>query len=220
MEEVDVLMDPKERYEKERYDSKQHRLATIIDAAERVFTKKGIEKTTMQDIASEANIGIATLFRYFAKKEKLVVAVASKLLEPIYERFQAIAALPMNCLEKHEVLFDFFIEDHNNSSAKFMVDFESYASHSAEPLEDILQFNALNRSVSREYAKIVQQGIADGSVRSDLPVRETLTTLVNTFGLFSKKLSSQKNILLLESDLESDHQLAILKKVFIDYLKA
>jgi AcrR family transcriptional regulator len=213
-------MDPKERYEKERLEGKQQRQFTVLEAAERVFNQKGIEKTTMQDIATDANIGIATLFRYFPKKEKLIVAVATKLLEPMLQRFQYVAELPLSCLEQLEILFDFFIQDHSHSSIKFMEDFESYASHSSEPLEDIHNINAMNRMISSEYSKIIQNGIEDGSIRSDLPVKETLTTLINTFGLFSKKLSLQKNILLLESDLETDHQLAILKKIFMNYLKA
>ncbi|OAS16767.1 TetR/AcrR family transcriptional regulator [Paenibacillus oryzisoli] len=213
-------MDPKARYEKERFDGKQQRLYLILDAAERVFTLKGIEKTTMQDIASDANIGIATLFRYFPKKEKLIFAVATKLLEPMLHRFQYVADQPLSCLEKLECLFDSFIEDQNDPSIKFMVDFESYASHSLEPLEGILDFNALNRKISREYGRIIQNGLEDGSIRSDLPVKETLTTIINTFGLFSKKLSLQKNILLLESDLDNEEQLTILKHILIDYLKA
>ncbi|GGD72220.1 TetR/AcrR family transcriptional regulator [Paenibacillus nasutitermitis] len=212
-------MDPKTRYEKERSDGKQQRLLVILDAAELIFTDKGIEKTTMQDIAGEANIGIATLFRYFPKKEKLIVAVAAKLLEPMLHHFQYVADLPLTCLEKLEQLFDFFIDDHLNSSIKFMVDFESYASHSKEPLEDIAHFNSLNRKISQQYSKIIRNGMEDGSIRSDIPVMETLTTVINTFGLFSKKLSLQKNILLLESDLDAGLQLSILKKTLLDYLR-
>src|SRR4030095_14197271 len=109
-------MDPKERYEKERSDGKQQRLSLILEAAERVFNQKGIENTTMQHIATDANIGIATLFRYFPKKEKLIVASATKLLEPMLHRFQSVADLPLTCLEKLEQLFDFFIADHHHSS--------------------------------------------------------------------------------------------------------
>ncbi|WP_159882035.1 TetR/AcrR family transcriptional regulator [Paenibacillus puerhi] len=212
-------MDPKSRYEQERLKGKQSRLITIVEAAERVFTLKGIEKTTMQDIANDANIGIATLFRYFPKKERLIVAVANKLLEPILHQFQSIAGLPLTCLEKLERLFDFFIEDHNNPSITFMVDFESYASHSLEPLEGIQDFEALNRKIAREYLTIIQNGLEDGSIRSDISVQDTLTTVLNTFGLFSRKLSLRKNILLLESDLTSDFQLQLLKKILIDYLR-
>lgn len=212
-------MDPKTRYEKERLDGKQQRLSLILEAAERVFNQKGIENTTMQDIATDANIGIATLFRYFPKKEKLIVAVATRLLEPMLERFEYVAGLPVPCLDKLEALFDFFIEDHYKLSTTFMVDFESYAAHFPEPLEDIHHFNALTRRISQVYSRIIQNGIEDGSVRSDLEVRDTLTTLINTFGIFSKKLSLQKNIPMLEADLTTELQLDILKRVFLDYLK-
>ncbi|MFB9329199.1 TetR/AcrR family transcriptional regulator [Paenibacillus aurantiacus] len=212
-------MDPKARYDKERTDGKLNRLSVILAAAERVFTSKGIEKTTMQDIATEANIGIATLFRYFPKKEKLIVAVATRLYEPILERFQTIAAEPMTSLAQLAALFDYFIEDHHNPSITFMVDFESYAAHSPEPIDGIQQFNSLNRLISQEYETIVRRGMEDGSIRTDIAVKETLTTVINAFGLFSKKLSLQNNILLLESDYPSDVQLRVLKHILLDYLK-
>jgi AcrR family transcriptional regulator len=213
-------MNPKTRYEKERSDGKQQRLLDILEAAEQVFSQKGIEKSTMQDVASEANIGIATLFRYFPRKEKLIVAVATRMLEPMLDYFKYVADLPNPCLEKIEKLFDFFIQDQNHLSIIFMVNFESYASHSSEPVEDVLNFNALNRKIWHEYSRIIQNGVEDGSIRAGLPVKETLITLMNSFALFSRKLTMKKNILLLESDLDSDDQLELLKQIFLDHLKA
>ncbi|MEK3985527.1 helix-turn-helix domain-containing protein [Paenibacillus sp. FSL K6-3166] len=213
-------MNPKTRYEKERSDGKQQRLFAILEAAEQVFSQKGIEKSTMQDVASEANIGIATLFRYFPRKEKLIVAVATRMLEPMLDYFKYVADLPLTCLEKIEKLFDFFILDQNHLSIIFMVNFESYASHSSEPVEDVLNFNALNRKIWHEYSRIIQNGVEDGSIRAGLPVKETLITLMNSFALFSRKLTMKKNILLLESDLDSDDQLELLKRIFLDHLKA
>jgi AcrR family transcriptional regulator len=213
-------MNPKTRYEKERSDGKQQRLFAILEAAEQVFSQKGIEKSTMQDVASEANIGIATLFRYFPRKEKLIVAVATRMLEPMLDYFKYVADLPNTCLEKIEKLFDFFIQDQNHLSIIFMVNFESYASHSSEPVEDVLNFNALNRKIWHEYSRIIQNGVEDGSIRAGLPVKETLITLMNSFALFSRKLTMKKNILLLESDLDSDDQLELLKRIFLDHLKA
>lgn len=213
-------MDPKARYAKERTISRQNRTAVILETAERVFTFKGIDKTTMQDIAMEANIGIATLFRYFPKKEKLIVAVATKLLEPTLQRFAEIANLSISSLDKLSELFDYFIEDHQNPGTKLMSDFESYASHTSEPLEDMDKFKELNQKIADEFSKIIQAGIQDGSIRSDLSTQETLLTVINAFGLFSKKLSLKASFLVLESDLESTRQLVILKNIMIDYLKA
>lgn len=213
-------MDAKGRYEKERLDGKQQRQLAIIDAAEREFIHRGIEKTSMQHIADAANIGIATLFRYFPKKEKLIVAVATKLLQPIHDAFMETAELPLNCLDKLERLFDFLIQEHDRASAKYMIDFDSYAAHSLEPVEDMESFVALHRQISQHFAAIVQSGIEDGSIRSDLPVKETLTTIMNAFGQFSRQLSLQNNILLFESDLESRPQLLILKEMFLNYVKS
>ena len=215
-------MDPKSRYQQERNDGKEQRAIAIVDAATTVFVQKGIEKTTMQDVAKEANIGIATLFRYFPKKEKLVVAVAAKRTELTFEAFRKVTEEPGTALEKIERLMDYFIADvkrPDNPNIKFMEDFESYAAHSLEPLADIESFNELYRATSREYSKIIQEGQRDGSIRSDVPVAETLTTIINVFGIFSRKLSLQNNILTFVSDLEAERQLEILQRMILDYLR-
>ncbi|MFF2889422.1 TetR/AcrR family transcriptional regulator [Paenibacillus sp. NPDC057967] len=216
-------MEPKKRYKQELSDLKQHRESVILETAERVFNDNGIEKTTMHHIAKEASIGIATLFRYFPKKEKLIVAVATKMIEEVFLEFQTISQMEKTCLEKMDLLFDYFIAplpNHRDSSIKFLEDFENYAAHSDEPLEDIDEFNRLYRRVSLMFSRIIQDGQEDGSLRGDISVRETLTTVINAFAMFSRKLSLQRNILRLESDLEPEKQLAVLKHILMDYLKA
>jgi len=214
-------MDPKDRYEQERNENRNQREQLILSSAERVFAEKGIEKTTMQNIAKEANLGIATLFRYFPKKEKLVVAVAVRMIEPVLEEFKSVSRLPLTCIDKIDRLLDQFIAPirfNNELHIKFLEDFESYAAHSPEPLEDIEDFNNQYRKVSRVFSSIIQEGIDDGSLRPDLPVHDTLTTVVNATAIFARKLSLQ-SILRLESDLEAERQLDILKKIIMSYLR-
>ncbi|RJX37221.1 TetR/AcrR family transcriptional regulator [Paenibacillus pinisoli] len=216
-------MEPKTRYKQELSELKQHREQVILETAERVFSDNGIEKTTMHHIAKEASIGIATLFRYFPKKEKLIVAVATNMIEEVFLEFQKISQTDSTCLEKMELLFDFFIAplpNHYDRNIKFLEDFENYAAHSDEPLEDMDEFNRLYRRVSLMFSRIIQDGQEDGSLRSDISVRETLTTVINAFAIFSRKLSLQRNILRLELDLEPEKQLTVLKHILLDYLKA
>ena len=47
----------------------------IIEAAEKLFLEKGFEKTTMEDIASEADYTKPTLYKYFTCKEEILLAV-------------------------------------------------------------------------------------------------------------------------------------------------
>ena len=52
-----------------RAQQKQQRYQSIIATAKELFLERGVENIQMQDIATAAEIGIATLFRYFPKKE-------------------------------------------------------------------------------------------------------------------------------------------------------
>lgn len=203
-------------------ETRNTRTQLIIEAAEHVFTHKGIEKATMQDVATEAKMGVATVFRFFPRKEKLVVAVATKKLEGVLETFRSIADLPIPCIEKLEQLFDNFIsllEQKSSSNVKLLENFESYAAQFTEPLEDIELFNAVYRNISKVFSTIVEQGIQDGSIQADLPISATLSTIMNTFGIFARKLSLQKNILVVEPDLPPEDQLVILKQILLNYLR-
>ena len=50
--------------------------ASILQAAERLFQRWGINKTTMEDIAREAGKGKSTLYYYFKSKDEVLEAVA------------------------------------------------------------------------------------------------------------------------------------------------
>ncbi|MBE1445539.1 TetR/AcrR family transcriptional regulator [Paenibacillus sp. OAS669] len=215
-------MDPKSRWEQERLQGKQQRLSSIIASAERVFLRKGFEKATMQDVAKEDNVGIATLFRYFPKKDKLIVAVATRLMESQAPVFEDIAARQESCLSKLERVFDHFVSfsrETHGERTRLLEAFQSYAAQSPEPLEDIDKFNAEYHQISAIYHRIMEEGMHDGSIRSDISIPDTLSTMANAFGIFAQKLSLQKNIAMLESDMEPETQLLVMKQIFLDYLR-
>jgi AcrR family transcriptional regulator len=49
----------------------------ILEAAQRVFQRWGLRKSTMEDIAREAGKGKSTLYYYYRSKEEIFYAVAS-----------------------------------------------------------------------------------------------------------------------------------------------
>lgn len=59
-----------ERRERE----KAERRAAILDVAERIFLDKGLDGTTMDDIASAAELSKGALYLYFRTKDELYVA--------------------------------------------------------------------------------------------------------------------------------------------------
>ncbi len=69
--------------------------ASLIAAAQRLFAAKGIEVTTISEIAEEADIAVGSFYNYFETKDKLLTAVlASALadqLEVLRERQAAVS---------------------------------------------------------------------------------------------------------------------------------
>ncbi|MEP4484265.1 MAG: TetR/AcrR family transcriptional regulator [Halioglobus sp.] len=53
----------------------QDKLKRIVQAATVAFAEKGFHGTTIPDVATAANVGAGTIYRYFANKEDLVNAV-------------------------------------------------------------------------------------------------------------------------------------------------
>lgn len=45
----------------------------IVDASAKIFVTKGVEKTTIRDIAKEANASIGNIYRYFRSKDEIVI---------------------------------------------------------------------------------------------------------------------------------------------------
>ena len=55
----------------------------ILKMSRRLFTAKGYENTTIEDVAEAAEISKATLYNYFSSKEDLLQGIADAALEEI-----------------------------------------------------------------------------------------------------------------------------------------
>lgn len=215
-------MEPKIRLEQERLASKEQRIQDIIKAARVTFIEKGLEKTTMQDIATEASIGIATLFRYFPRKEKLLVTVIIGIVEDNIPIFQAAEDLQGTCIQKIEKIFDIYIMFNKEKleRTKLIASFETYAAQHNEPLEDIDIYGTTFRKIKIIFSGIIETGKKDGSIRQDIDIEETLNVLIHAFNAFSARLSMpKKNIGLSTNKMEPEEELKVLKTVFINYLQ-
>jgi AcrR family transcriptional regulator len=58
----------------------------IIDRALKLFAEKGFHETTMTDIAKAAGVATGLAYRYFRRKEDLVLALYEQLSEEVAER--------------------------------------------------------------------------------------------------------------------------------------
>src|SRR5215813_7716156 len=64
----------------------------MLDAAARLFGAQRFHEVRMEDIASEAEVGKGTLYRYFQDKEELYLAVLARSSDQFIERISAAIA--------------------------------------------------------------------------------------------------------------------------------
>lgn len=66
--------------------------ARLVDVARQLFAKKGVDNTTMNDIAVASTKGRRTLYTYFKSKEEIYIAVVESELDRLAEALDKVAA--------------------------------------------------------------------------------------------------------------------------------
>lgn len=70
--------------------------AKLVDVARQLFAKKGVEHTTMNDIAQASKKGRRTLYTYFKSKEQIYMAVVESELEMLSTQMEKAASKPVS----------------------------------------------------------------------------------------------------------------------------
>lgn len=70
--------------------------AKLVDVARQLFAKKGVEDTTMNDIAQASKKGRRTLYTYFKSKEQIYMAVVESELEMLSTQMEKAAIKPVS----------------------------------------------------------------------------------------------------------------------------
>jgi AcrR family transcriptional regulator len=97
-----------------RSRNKLDKLARIEKAGRALFAKRGFDATTTRAIAARADIGIGTLFLYFAKKEDLLVHLFHRDIGAVQgEIFATLPAQPLRAQLLHifEGLYAYYARD-------------------------------------------------------------------------------------------------------------
>jgi AcrR family transcriptional regulator len=152
----------KERKERE----KERRRQQIIVAAKRVFSEKGYNRTTIEDIAHEAELSPGTLYLYFKNKEELFTSLSLRILQYLLIRLKEVgvntkrdAGNKLDQLKK--VLFDVYSFDPDALINLFHLQSSETLKNLSEPL--LFELNDLTRKAISAFAAIFESGIENGA---------------------------------------------------------
>lgn len=87
----------------------------ILKAAIDLFSERGFERTTVDEIASRANVGKGTIYLYFENKEKIFIAILESGIQAIIDRMDEILNESGDFQQRFEAMLKEhlqFAEDH------------------------------------------------------------------------------------------------------------
>lgn len=94
-----------------REKQKERRKRSILDAATRLIETKGWENTSMEEVATRAEVGVATVYNYFGSKVDLVQAIFAKYIdEQIEAGRQVINNPPADVADGMASLFSAYVD--------------------------------------------------------------------------------------------------------------
>lgn len=82
------------------------RRQSILTAATKVFSQKGIAAATMAEIAAEAGISPGAIYRYFENKEQLAQGCMNESMDAVKQAWENPAALEMSFDELSRLTFE------------------------------------------------------------------------------------------------------------------
>ncbi|MFC7060269.1 TetR/AcrR family transcriptional regulator [Halobacillus seohaensis] len=128
----------------------------ILNAAIKIFIKKGFLQTTTQEIAKEADVAEVTLYRKFSTKQNLFETVVKKALEnEFHTKVMKFAEEPETEDFLRRILDDRLTALSKNRKLAKTLLAESFMGHLAEDINfPIIIYNGLKKGLEIHFARL------------------------------------------------------------------
>jgi AcrR family transcriptional regulator len=142
----------------------------ILDAADKLFCKNGVEKTTMEQLAAEAGYSKPTLYGYFKDKDEVYFALVLEFMEKIVVKVD-------KAIDEQNVFSDIFTkicQDVFRLATRYPLYFEGLigtinvnikADDTPQIYKDIYH---LGEVLNEKLIAILQQGKDEGIINAEL----------------------------------------------------
>ena len=158
-------------YERKQREKEQRR-QEIITAARKVFSQKGFNTATMEEIASEAELSPGTLYLYFKNKEELHTSLSIEILKHLSVEMRKVLTEDISVEDKIERFRDVFIDVYDYDSNILINLFHLQSGETLNNLsEEVLQ-QIKEHSIIAHGAiiDVIKQGIEQGIFIDEHPV--------------------------------------------------
>ena len=140
----------------------------------RLFSEKGIEPVSMQEVADACKVGIATLYRYYNTKLSLVIAIGTRKWEEFGEFLRHEKEIcgtdGMNAAEELDFYLGCYVLLYRTQKdlLRFNQDFNNYVKHEMATPEQLAPYINAIGAFAGMFHGVYEKGKRDGTIRTDL----------------------------------------------------
>lgn len=157
----------------------QFHRANILQAAEKLFLEKGVESTTMDSIAKEADYSKATIYVYFKNKEEIISSITLISMKMYLDIVTKALSESTDMQWKYYDLCYSLVDFHKDYPLycdcllrEINVDLE--LSETPKIYHEIYE---VGEEINKVIGSLLEEGIRQGLIRSDINIIETVFIL-------------------------------------------
>lgn len=155
----------------------QARRKKIVARATSLFAERGVDATTLTDVARKVGMPLPSLYDYFRDKRSLIAAVPEQNFVELYEALDERLADVSSAVERLSVsyLMTFeYITRHADWARVFYLDIWPSSLAAEEPVRRSVD------TYGRRFVSLVEAAISEGAFRKDLDPRLAMTMMMGT----------------------------------------
>lgn len=190
----------------------------LVSVATKLFMENGITKVTVKDIAQAAEVGEATIYRYFAKKQNIVLASILSLQTEVQEKYFNLVKGNTG-FEMLEIFYNSYLNVFKEKIEYFyfIKEFDSYLSNDEDfPTEEYEKELA---NFQTQYMEAYELGLEDGSIKKLSNPTVFYFSTTHAMLELCKKLSMKQALLTQDKSSRKIKEIECLIEVILNSVK-
>ncbi len=142
----------------------------ILDAALRVFSRKGYALSTLEDIAKEAKVTRGAIYWHFENKVEIYAALVGERSSKAFTLFSDILNKKTSPVQKlRQILIQSLIYIEENEDYRAILELTTFKTEVTEEMIPFVQKKVENNKILvASFVKIVEEGRVTGEIRHDV----------------------------------------------------
>lgn len=218
-------MDLKTKRKQEIDEQKEKRKEEVVLAAVEVFKEKGIENAKMTDVADKAQVGVASVYRYFKTKLDLAIDAATMLwkeeINELYSSYSNEDFIKLRGLERVKSILEVFLYLYKNQQdfLTFIHEFDNYIVREQVSGDKLINYEKSIIDLKTVMLEAMKAGKTDGSILREVNGNEFYNTITHTLMSLCQKLLLRGRILKSDEEVEGEVQIKLIIDMAVRYLE-